>query len=249
MVRDQRRLAAIVSADVVEYSRLMGRDESKTLATLKAHRKRTHRSQDLRISAAGSSRPPAMACSWNFRASSTRYAARSMCSAAWPNAIPMCQSTRESNFASASTSATSSSTGMTSSAMGQFAARLQTLAEPGSICVGRAVRDQVLDKLSFTFEDLGSQVVKNIARPIEVFRIRDEPLDATAIHIGPKSARASRSPASRAGERLRAIGRRGIHSGRGRHHRMARSAIAAGVASRSAAGVLCCDHAFCRSDE
>ena len=39
MVRDQRRLAAIVSADVVGYSRLMGRDESGTLATLKSHRR------------------------------------------------------------------------------------------------------------------------------------------------------------------------------------------------------------------
>jgi hypothetical protein len=39
MVRDQRRLAAIVSADVAGYSRLMGRDESSTLIALKAHRR------------------------------------------------------------------------------------------------------------------------------------------------------------------------------------------------------------------
>src|SRR5215470_16311839 len=39
MIRDRRRLAAIVSADVAGYSRLMGRDESGTLATLKAHRR------------------------------------------------------------------------------------------------------------------------------------------------------------------------------------------------------------------
>ena len=39
MARDQRRLAAIVSADVVGYSRLMGRDDSGTLASLKAHRR------------------------------------------------------------------------------------------------------------------------------------------------------------------------------------------------------------------
>src|SRR5215468_1882547 len=39
MARDQRRLAAIVSADVAGYSRLMGRDESGTLAALKAHRR------------------------------------------------------------------------------------------------------------------------------------------------------------------------------------------------------------------
>ena len=51
------------------------------------------------------------------------------------------------------------------------AARLQALAEPGGICVSRVVRDQVLDKLSFAFEDLGTQEVKNIARPVEVYRV------------------------------------------------------------------------------
>src|SRR6185437_5356476 len=51
------------------------------------------------------------------------------------------------------------------------AARLQTLAEPGGICVSRVVRDQVLDKLSFGFDDLGPQAVKNIVLPVEVYRV------------------------------------------------------------------------------
>jgi len=51
------------------------------------------------------------------------------------------------------------------------AARLEALADPGGICVSRVVRDQVLDKLNFTFEDLGAQEVKNIARPVDVYRI------------------------------------------------------------------------------
>jgi adenylate cyclase len=51
------------------------------------------------------------------------------------------------------------------------AARLEALAEPGGICVSRVVRDQVRDKLAFSFEDLGEQQVKNIARPIRVHRI------------------------------------------------------------------------------
>jgi adenylate cyclase len=65
------------------------------------------------------------------------------------------------------------------------AARLQTLADPGGICASRVVRDQVLDKLSFAFEDLGAQTVKNIARPIEVYRIRDDPMDSTVVHSPP----------------------------------------------------------------
>src|SRR5438132_7001961 len=51
------------------------------------------------------------------------------------------------------------------------AARLEALAEPGGICVTRVVRDQVRDKLDFAFEDLGKQQVKNIARPVRVFRV------------------------------------------------------------------------------
>src|SRR5262249_15450779 len=51
------------------------------------------------------------------------------------------------------------------------AARLEALAEPGGICVSRVVRDQVRDKLDHTFEDLGEQQVKNIARPMRVYGI------------------------------------------------------------------------------
>jgi class 3 adenylate cyclase len=51
------------------------------------------------------------------------------------------------------------------------AARLEGLTEPGGICVSRIVHDQVRDKLDFVFEDLGEQQVKNIARPVHVYRI------------------------------------------------------------------------------
>jgi len=51
------------------------------------------------------------------------------------------------------------------------AARLEALAEPGGICVSRVVRDQVRDKLAFSFEDMGEHQVKNITRPVRVHRI------------------------------------------------------------------------------
>src|SRR6516165_5490958 len=56
------------------------------------------------------------------------------------------------------------------------AARLEALAEPGGICVSRMVRDNVRDKLDYTFEDLGEQQAKNIARPVRVFALRLEAL-------------------------------------------------------------------------
>jgi len=65
------------------------------------------------------------------------------------------------------------------------AARLEALAEPGGICVSRVVRDQVRDKLDYAFEDMGEQHVKNIARPVRAYRVRDpaapieEPLPAS----------------------------------------------------------------------
>src|SRR5947199_3397961 len=51
------------------------------------------------------------------------------------------------------------------------AARLQELAAAGGICVSAAVRDQVGDRLDVAFEDLGEQCVKNIVRPIRIFRV------------------------------------------------------------------------------
>jgi adenylate cyclase len=53
-----------------------------------------------------------------------------------------------------------------------IAARLETLADPGGICVSRGVRDHVRKMGQYAFEDLGEQSVKNIAQPIRAFRVR-----------------------------------------------------------------------------
>ncbi len=70
------------------------------------------------------------------------------------------------------------------------ASRLETLAEPGGICISAAVRDQVGDRLEdLSFEDLGDQTVKNIARPIRVFRIHLDS-DATPAPTHPQGTAA-----------------------------------------------------------
>ena len=51
-------------------------------------------------------------------------------------------------------------------------ARLEALAEPGGICGSRVVHDQVRDKLDLAFEDIGERQIKNIARPVHVWRLR-----------------------------------------------------------------------------
>jgi adenylate cyclase len=63
------------------------------------------------------------------------------------------------------------------------AARLEALAEPGGICVSRVVRDQVRDRLDLTFEDLGEQNVKNIARPVRVYRVSDRTTELTGATV------------------------------------------------------------------
>ena len=76
-----------------------------------------------------------------------------------------------------------------------IAARLQTIAKPGGICVSRGVRDQIRHKLAYGFEDLGEQSVKNIAQPVRVFRLRPEgppppepePAPALQVANGPAS--------------------------------------------------------------
>ena len=56
------------------------------------------------------------------------------------------------------------------------AARLEALAEPGGVFVSGTVYEHVRDRLPFAFEDLGEHQVKNIARPVRVYRVRDRPV-------------------------------------------------------------------------
>jgi adenylate cyclase len=54
-----------------------------------------------------------------------------------------------------------------------IAARIEALADTGRVFVSNTLYDCVRDRLSFVFEDLGEQQVKNIARPVRVYRVRD----------------------------------------------------------------------------
>ena len=58
-----------------------------------------------------------------------------------------------------------------------IAARIEALAEPGSIYVSGIVHDQIVDRIDFDFEDLGPKELKNIRRPIHVYRMGGETAD------------------------------------------------------------------------
>jgi class 3 adenylate cyclase len=74
------------------------------------------------------------------------------------------------------------------------AARLEGIAEPGGICVTRGVRDHLRDRMEYRFEDLGEHSVKNIARPVRVFRVTFDPDGTTELASEPPPSDAQARP-------------------------------------------------------
>jgi adenylate cyclase len=173
-----RRLTAILAADVAGYSRLMGADEEGTHERLQAHLRELvnpkiagHRGRTVKNTGDG------------FLAEFSSVVDAVKC------AVEVQRGMMERNVAVSPEKRIEFRIGIN---LGDViaeehdifgdgvnvAARLEGLAEPGGICVSRVVRDQVRDKLDFVFEDLGEQQVKNIARPVRVYRVRDDGIAA-----------------------------------------------------------------------
>ena len=166
----ERKLVAILAADVAGYSRLMGIDEEGTLATLSAFRLVT---DDL------ISRHGGRICG---TAGDSILAAFGSALAAVQCAVDIQNELAHSNNALEKDRRMQFRIGINvgdvmlkdGDIFGDgvnIAARLQGLAEPGGICISRGIHDHVMKKLPFEFEDLGEQSVKNIAQPIRVFRL------------------------------------------------------------------------------
>ena len=180
-VRVERRLAAIFAGDVAGYSRLMGQDETGTLARLRALRRELidpeiaeHKGRIVKTTGDGllvefPSVVEAVTCALAIqRGMSERNAG-----------IPADQ--RIEFRIGINLGDVIVEDGDIYGDGVNIAARLEALAQPGGICVSRVVHDQVRDKLDVAFEDLGEQQVKNIARPVHVWRLQ----------LGTKPARAA----------------------------------------------------------
>src|SRR5690348_13482324 len=170
--RVERRLAAILAADVAGYSRLMGADEEGTLAALKAIRRelldpkvKEHRGRIVKTTGDGvlvefASVIDAVRCAVEVQ----REMAERNIDVPVGRRIEFRIGINVGDIIIDDDDIYGDGV--------NIAARLEALADPGGICVSRVVRDQVRDKLDFTFDDKGEQQVKNIARPVRVYVIR-----------------------------------------------------------------------------
>src|ERR1044072_8527926 len=174
----QRRLAGFLAAGVVGYSRLMGADEMGTITSLKSHRRELvdsaiaeHRGRIVKTTGDGmlvefASVVDAVSCAVHIQRSMVRRNA----------AVP---EVRRIVFRIGINVGDIIIDGDDIFGDGvNIAARLETLCEPGGICISRTANDQIRDKLSLSFADLGEQAVKNISRAVGVFGLTARDIEA-----------------------------------------------------------------------
>jgi adenylate cyclase len=168
----ERKLAAILAADVADYSRLMGADEEGTLAQLKAHRRALvdpkiteHRGRIVKTTGDG------MLVEFASVVDALRCAVEVQRGMAERNAdVP--QDKRIELRVGIHQGDIIIDGGDIFGDGVNVAARLEGLAEPGDICVSARVQEDAQGKLEISFEDAGEQQLKNIARPVRVYRVR-----------------------------------------------------------------------------
>jgi adenylate cyclase len=170
--RVDRRLAAILAADIAGYSRLMGIDDEGTLRQLKGHRKELvdpkiteHRGRIVKTTGDGMlvefvSVVDAVRCAVDVQRGMADRTAQ----------LPPPEKRIQFRVGINVGDIIIDGDDIYGDGV-NVAARLEALADPGGIMVSRVVHDQVQDKLGFQFDDLGEQAVKNIARPVGVHRI------------------------------------------------------------------------------
>ena len=185
----QRRLAAILAADVAGYSRLMGADEEGTLERLKAHRRelidpkiKEHYGRIVKATGDG------LLVEFASVVDAVRCAVEIQRAMADRNAdVP---EDKRVIFRIGVNLGDVIIDGDDIYGDGvNIAARLESLAEPGGLCVSRAVRNQIRDKLPYQFADMGEQSVKNIARPVRCYA-----MTAAAVAMMPPAPEARLGP-------------------------------------------------------
>jgi adenylate cyclase len=167
-----RRLAAILAADVAGYSRLIGADEEGTLNRLRSIRAEfidpkitEHRGRIVKTTGDG------LLVEFSSVVDATRCASQWQRGMAELNADVPPTSRLEFRIGVHQGDIVVEDDDILGDGV-NVAARLEGLAEPGGICVSARVQEDVAGRLDLTFDDLGEQSLKNIARPVRVYRVR-----------------------------------------------------------------------------
>jgi adenylate cyclase len=165
----ERKLTAILCADVYGYSRLMGGDEEATLVTLTAHRKIIDSLIEQRHGRFVNSAGDSVLAEFASVVEAVNCAVDIQTALKADNAN--LQPERRMEFRIGVNLGDVMVEGDQIYGDGiNVAARLESLADPGGICISGTVHEQVRDRLALGYEDSGGQTVKNIAHPVRVWR-------------------------------------------------------------------------------
>ena len=169
--RLERKLVAILAADVEGYSRHMERDEAATLATLSAHRVIVDELINFYNGRITGTAGDSVLAEFASVVEAVDCAVKIQNALATANeALP--EEHRLRFRIGINVGDVMVKDGDIFGDGVNIAARLENLAMPGGICISRGVRDHVRKLGRFAFEDLGEQSVKNIEQPIRAFRVR-----------------------------------------------------------------------------
>jgi TolB-like protein/class 3 adenylate cyclase len=183
----KRKLAAILSADVKEYSRLMSQDEVGTIRTLDAYKKAMSEMVVQYKGRVVDSTGDNLMAEFASVVDAVNYAVEVQRELAERNAeLP--DSRRMEFRIGINLGDVVEEEGRIYGDGVNIAARLQSLAEGGGICISGTVYDQVKSKLGLEYEYLGEQTVKNIAEPVRVYRVLSFPGAAAYRVVQAKSA-------------------------------------------------------------
>jgi adenylate cyclase len=187
--RVERRLAAVLAADVAGYSRLMGRDEERTLANLKSFRKTlldpaiaTHRGRIVKTTGDG------MLVEFASAVDAARCAVEVQRGMAGQNADVPQDLRIEFRIGIHVGDIIIDDNDIFGDGV-NIAARLEGIAEPGGVCISDDAYRQIRGKIDIAFDDIGEQTLKNIAEPMRSWQIRLASETAPAIRSSPPPIR------------------------------------------------------------
>ena len=194
--RVERRLAAILCADVVGYSRLIERDEAGTLSALRSLRREL---VDPLLASHGGRVVQVVGDGALVEFGSVVDAVQ--CAAAVQEAVTAHQAAAppERRFVFRIGINLGDVVAEGTDILGDgvnVASRLEQLCEPGGVLVSETVREHVGNRLGVAFEDLGPRTLKNIDRPVRVHRLLLSEQQPQAVVVGPRPARVERSKPS-----------------------------------------------------